>query len=109
MYSSQLHGWKLTDWRSRCVGKAQTLTLFKSNKGNVSAGYLHIKWEDGGGKYGHDSSAFLLSIDHKRKLIHCSLTANVTYFYSSYGPTFGPWSLSVGTNEYMNSDNNCFG
>ena len=117
MYSSKLHGWKRDDWRTRCVGKAQTLTLFKSKKGNVSAGYLHIKWDKGSNKfidiYGErkpDSSAFVLSIDHKMKLTPSSPTADVTYFNSNRGPFFGPWSLSVSdNNEYMNSDNNCIG
>ena len=113
LYSSNKHGWKLEDWRSRCIGKSQTLTLFKSKKGNVSAGYLHRQWEEGpSGLFGDkkpDSSAFVLSIDHKMKLTPCSPTAIVTIFHSSFGPYFGPRSLSVCDNDYMNSDNNCYG
>ena len=48
LYSNHIHGWKLKDWKNITNGKSHTLTLFRSQKGNVSAGYLHIKWEDGG-------------------------------------------------------------
>ena len=101
MYSNHVHGWKVKDWRDRCIGKEHTLTLFRSQKGNVSAGYLHIKWEEGGsiGKYGKDSSAFVLSIDHKKKLIPSSTDANVTLFGINYGPHFGTHSLTVMAHE----------
>jgi hypothetical protein len=90
------------------VGKGQTITLFKSQAGKISAGYLHRKWENQGG-HKMDPNAFLLSIDHKKKLTPCRPDALVTYFQSNYGPCFGPWSLSVHYEEYMNANKNCLG
>jgi hypothetical protein len=40
LFSSAVHGWKLKDWQSKCIGKCMTLTLMKSTKGKVAGGYL---------------------------------------------------------------------
>jgi hypothetical protein len=45
-----------------------TITLMKSTKDRVSGGYLHIAWKDSGSEVGIDPSAFVFSLDHRRKL-----------------------------------------
>jgi hypothetical protein len=45
LFSSAVHGWKLKDWQSKCIGKGMTLTLMKSTKGKVAGGYLYIEWK----------------------------------------------------------------
>ena len=67
LYLSAHNGWKTIDWRERCIGKNQTLTLFKSKVGNISGGYLDRKWESSGGEQ-PDSSAFVFSLTHQKKL-----------------------------------------
>ena len=87
LFSSAKHGWAVKDWREKCIGKNQTFTFFKSEVGNVSGGYLEIAWEAKGGK-AKDASAFVLSVDHKRKLTHHN-TQHVTWFGEDQGPRFG--------------------
>jgi hypothetical protein len=45
LFSSQVHGWKVSDWIDACKGKAKTITLMKTTKGRVCGGYLHISWK----------------------------------------------------------------
>ena len=45
-----------------------TVTLMKTTKGRVCGGYLHIAWKEATGEYGSDPSAFLFTLDHRRKL-----------------------------------------
>ena len=46
-----------------------TITLMKTTKGRVCGGYLHIAWkETAKNEYGSDPSAFLFTLDHRRKL-----------------------------------------
>ena len=64
LFSSAVHGWKLSDWRSKVFNKGSTLTLFKSTKNRVSGGYLHINWKEGSGIYQKDERAYIFSVDH---------------------------------------------
>jgi hypothetical protein len=56
------------DWIEACKGKAMTITIMKTTKGRVCGGYLHIAWKEAQDKYGSDPSAFVFSLDHRRKL-----------------------------------------
>jgi hypothetical protein len=62
LFSSSIHGWKLADWKARCNGSSQTITLFKSTKGKTAGGYLHIQWKNEGGMM-KDDKCFLFSLD----------------------------------------------
>jgi hypothetical protein len=68
LFSSSIHGWKVKDWIEACKGKAMTITLMKTTKGRVCGGYLHIAWKEAKGEHGSDPSAFLFTLDHRRKL-----------------------------------------
>jgi len=45
-----------------------TITIMKTTKERVCGGYLHIAWKEAEREYGSDPSAFLFSLDHRRKL-----------------------------------------
>ena len=62
LFSSSIHGWKLADWKARCIGSSQTITLFKSTKGKTAGGYLHIQWKEDGGRT-KDDKCFVFSLD----------------------------------------------
>jgi hypothetical protein len=62
LFSSSIHGWKLADWKARCIGNSQTITLLKSTKGKTAGGYLHIQWKNEGG-LAKDDKCFLFSLD----------------------------------------------
>ena len=88
LFSSKDHGWKVEDWRRICIGQKQTFTFYKSKVGNISAGYLDIEWKKDGGYNNRDPNAFLVSINHRRKLTNDG-SKHVTYFGPFYGPLFG--------------------
>jgi hypothetical protein len=75
------------DWIEACKGKAMTITLMKTTKGRVCGGYLHIAWKEAAGEYGADQSAFVFSLDHRRKLTPSDPAKAIAFNLSSgYGP-----------------------
>jgi hypothetical protein len=107
LFSSSVHGWKVKDWIEACKGKSMTITLMKTTKGGVCGGYLHIAWKEARREDGSDPSAFLFSIDHRRKLTPTD-SEKAVYFDlgSGYGPLF-MGSLAVLDNQMMNAPDNC--
>ena len=49
------------------MGKATTITLFKTTKERVCGGYLNIAWREAG-ELIHDHDAFIFSVENKLKL-----------------------------------------
>jgi hypothetical protein len=85
-----------------------TITLMKTTKGRVCGGYLHIAWKEAMNEYGSDQSAFLFSLDHRRKLTPTDPKEAVRF---NLGGGCGPWfrpSLAVCDNQMMNAPNNCY-
>jgi hypothetical protein len=68
LFSSFVHGWKVRDWIDACKGKLMTITLMKTTKGRVCGGYLHLAWKETYSETGSDPSAFVFSLDQRRKL-----------------------------------------
>jgi hypothetical protein len=87
LFSSSIHGWKVHDWIEACNGKAMTITLMKTTKGRVCGGYLRIAWRETNNYYGSDASAFIFSIDSRRKL--SPNDANYAVWFD-LGKGFGP-------------------
>jgi hypothetical protein len=85
-----------------------TITIMKTTKGRVCGGYLHISWKEAKGEHGSDPSAFLFSLDHRRKLTPTD-PAKAVYFNlgNGYGPCYRA-SLAVRDNQMMNAPDNCF-
>ena len=108
LFSSSVHGWKVKDWINACKGKPMTITLMKTTKGRVCGGYLHIAWKEAKGELGSDPSAFLFSLDHRRKLTPTDPNKAVYFaLKSGWGPQF-MLSLSVDNNQMMNAPYNCW-
>ena len=105
LFASSIHGWKLKDWKARCIGNSQTITLFKSTKGRTSGAYLHIQWKQDGGAT-NDERGYLFNLDQKIKILPKD-SRQVIWFNKHWGPVFGSNSLNVGKNEMMNALNNC--
>jgi hypothetical protein len=107
LFSSSVHGWKVKDWIEASKGKAMTITLMKTTKGRVCGGYLHIAWKEVKEEYGSDPSAFLFSLDHRRKLTPTDPKKAVLFdLGSGSGPFFRP-SLGVNYMDMMNAPDNC--
>jgi hypothetical protein len=107
LFSSANDGWKLKDWRSNVICKGSTLTLFKSTKNRVAAGYLHRLWLNGFCDEIGDEKAFLCSVDFKLKFTPSDNPDRAAKIYGNYGPGFGSDALTVGFEKYMNAPNNC--
>jgi hypothetical protein len=109
LFSSSVHGWKVKDWIEACKGKAMTITLMKTTKGRVCGGYLHIAWKEANAEHGSDPSAFLFTLDHRRKLTPTHPEKAVEYFMGNgAGPLFR-YSLGVSSGyQMMNAPNNCY-
>jgi hypothetical protein len=85
-----------------------TITIMKTTKGRVCGGYLHIAWKEAKNEYGRDPSAFLFSLDHRRKL---TPTDPAKAVWINLGNGFGPVfraSLGVTSNQMMNAPDNCW-
>jgi hypothetical protein len=107
LFSSSIHGWKVQDWIEACKGKAMTITIMKTTKGRVCGGYLHIAWKKASSEYGSDPSAFLFTLDHRRKLTPTDPNKAVLF---NLGNGDGPYfrdSLAVCNYYTMNAPDNC--
>jgi hypothetical protein len=64
-----------------------TITIMKTTKGRVCGGYLHIPWKEAKGEYGGDPSAFVFSVNHRRKFTTTN-PAKAVWFNlgNGYGP-----------------------
>ena len=77
----------MKDWIEACKGKAMTITIMKTTKGRVCGGYLHIAWKEAKREFGSDPSAFLFTLDHRRKLTPTDPKEAVLFdLGNGYGP-----------------------
>ena len=84
-----------------------TITLMKTTKGRVCGGYLHLAWKETYSETGSDPSAFVFSLDQRRKLSPTDPAKAVQFnLESGYGPYFRN-SLGVLNNQMMNAPYNC--
>ena len=67
LFSSAIHGWKVKDWIAAVKDKKvpMTITLFRSTKGKISGGYLHIPWKNDDSYYTFDYKALIFSVTHR--------------------------------------------
>ena len=64
-----------------------TITIMKTTKGRVCGGYLHIAWKEPEHEHGSDPSAFVFTLDHRRKLTPTDPKEAVVFnLGSGYGP-----------------------
>jgi hypothetical protein len=69
-----------------------TITIMKTTKGRVCGGYLHIAWKyTASAECGNDPSAFLFSLDHRRKFTPPN-AAQAVYF--NMGENAGPYFMN---------------
>lgn len=94
LYNWREHGFKPSDFHSRCDGHPNpTITLIKSKVGKLFGGYTKDKWASSGGHL-KGTGTFIFSLDLKR--VFPQLTQNSIYCDSDCGPSFGGNSLLVG-------------
>ena len=85
-----IHGKNASDFRSRCKGIVNTVTLFKLNNNVTVAGYTSKTWDLQGKSNVKDAEAFLMNlrdnITYKSRL--GSAYAGIA-LESNYGPSWG--------------------
>ncbi len=96
LYRGSRDGFDATSFHRMCDGKAATVTVIRSSKGNVFGGYAELHWDSGSG-WTNDLKAFIFSLrgpsTQAGKPIRLFPTANpgqALYRNAGYGPTFGP-------------------
>jgi hypothetical protein len=92
IYKATRDGFGASSFHSKCDGKANTVTIIKSNYNNVFGGYTSAAWSSLSG-FGQDANAFIFSL--RKNGVSYSDIFRVTnpdkaiYSVSNYGPTFG--------------------
>ena len=61
MYRATRDGFSADEFHSRCDNMGKTLTIIKTENGNVFGGYAETKWRSTSG-YMTDSNSFLFSL-----------------------------------------------
>lgn len=102
MYRGSLHGFKASDFHSKCDNIPKTLTVIKATSGNIFGGYTSASWDkfsqswvkiwQRNNGYKLDKSAFLFSLINKKNKpvkIPVKDPLNAILCYSEYGPVFG--------------------
>ena len=119
------HNYSCKKFHEYCDDKGGTITIIKSNFGNIFGGYTSKSWTSKGG-YTKDEKAFLFLIKSDDKAIQskCPLLLELKKEYvnyaicsdSTFGPTFGRddifihsdcnnWIATAKNCAYKNSDN----
>jgi hypothetical protein len=61
LYKATIHGFDGSSFHSRCDGKANTVTIIKTDSNYVFGGYTAAAWKNDG-SYSRDSTAFIFSL-----------------------------------------------
>lgn len=91
LYRASENNFSSATFHSKCDGKGSSLTIIKSENGNIFGGYSSASWaSDQNGKYFSSPNSFLFSVGHKVKLDLQDQNSTVAiYCKSVYGPSFG--------------------
>jgi hypothetical protein len=91
LYRGSEHGFLGQNFHSRCDKHANTLTVIKSENGNIFGGYTEQLWDSTSG-HRADKNAFLFSLVNKDKQpikMKIKEPSYAIYCHSKFGPTFG--------------------
>ena len=92
LYQGSRDGFLAYDFHSRCDSKPNTLTIIKSQSGNIFGAFTSVLWNSIG-TWQDDKSAFIFSLVNKenRPLIfeHSSSKLNSLVSHKNFCPTFG--------------------
>jgi hypothetical protein len=91
IYRGSDHGFKASDFHTKCDNIADTLVVIQSNHGKVFGGRTSKMWNHcDRGWMKEDGSAFIFSLDNKTKFnVKPGMKYNAIGCKSSYGPCFG--------------------
>ncbi len=111
MYRASADGFSGKNFHFKCDKIENTLTVIKSESGNVFGGYTEKAWTSNK-QYDRDSNAFLFSLINKEDKpfkVACSDSGkDAILCYSTYGPTFGRVSCDLHIADNSNKYRDCF-
>ena len=93
IYNITSDGCSNTAFHQKCDNQGPTVTVLYNPQGSIYGGYTALSWDQSGGVYGNDPSAFLFRLQYNGKeagnKFTCVNPGNAMYKHLSYGPTFG--------------------
>ncbi len=90
-YRASRDGFSAQNFHNKCDGIANTLTIIKSEHGNIFGGFREKAWNSSG-QYYADPKSFIFSLvnkENKSFKVNCTNGVGAIYCSSSYGPSFG--------------------
>jgi len=110
LYRASTDGFSSGSFHSKCDGKSKTLTIIKSENGNIFGGYTNASW-DSSQTYKSDSWSVLFSLINQNdkpvvlKIRNDEYSSYAIYCHASYGPTFGSGlDLMISSDSHVNSN-----
>ena len=91
IYRASKHGFKASDFHSKCNNKSNTLIVIQSTNGNIFGGYTEQDWSHNGG-YKSDPKAFIFSLKNIQNTPMLFQQSSFNYSiccHNIYGPKFG--------------------
>ncbi len=91
LYRASRDGWDSKDFHNYCDDRGRTLSLYRSSKGYLSAGYASVVWTSGpkfGGNLVEDKQAFVFTLTNQMKVFKPRRPDNAVYHCIFSGPCF---------------------
>ena len=108
IFRASEHQFSAGAFHHKCDDIDDTLTLVKTQFGNIVAGFTHYPWNSVKNGYvsKKDRRAFLVSLDLKAKMLPEMKGDRLIYCQEDYGPTFGCGDLTI--SDRCNKNKNSF-
>ena len=107
LYRASRDGFSGKDFHSKCDRKKNTLTVIKSESGNVFGGYTDKCWHSKGGLVS-DPNAFIFSLINKEnkpfKVICSDGGQNAIFCISKCGPMFASYPCKLNIEDSSNTN-----
>ena len=105
-YRATRDGFTAQNFHTKCDTAANTLTIIKSEHGNIFGAFTEKAWNSSG-QYYADPKSFIFSLvnkENKSFKVNCTNGVGAIYCSSSYGPSFG--NSTTGHDILIYSDSN---
>jgi hypothetical protein len=112
LYRGSLHGYKASDFHSKCDGISKTLTIIKAAaSGNIFGGYTEATW-NGNDQWKSDRNAFIFSlVNSENQPVKVNISNGeeqyAIYSHPNHGPVFGG-GYDIHISDNSNTSNGSF-
>jgi len=104
IYRATRDGADANSYHKMCDGKANTVSVVQTIKGNKFGGYTETLIENGNMGY-KDPNAFVFSLNKQKIYENLNKDGNVVRHYKGYGPYFVGGFITFDTQFYRNNNN----